>query len=229
MRLRHIERGMRLQLIFNSETKDKRQEYEASYCDLHDVVGESSFVVQCPKLSEDYDSIDPKKVMEVSFTSGMSIFTFTGRIAGKKQKDMIIIEKMSEVKELNRRIYQRDELRVEVKIYVLNEDMMGESSYSSPVIEPSMKEMCFDISAGGMCIITNSVLKPEHQKFFLIDFNVGDRERFLLPSVLVRRSNYARSRVGKYDYGFQFVFDNMPDEKSRLTRAILGKKLSSAR
>jgi len=42
---------------------------------------------------------------------------------------------------------------------------------------------------------------------------------------LVRRSNYPRTKLGRYDYGFQFIYEKLPEEKARLTRAILNKKL----
>ena len=228
MLLRHIDKGTRLQIIVNPENAEIREEYEASFYDMHNIVSEKSFIVQCSKLYRHLDTLDQNADMEVSFSQGASVYTFFGAIIGKKQ-DMVILEQMGDVKTVNRRIYQRDELRVDVRVYKLREDMQNERKYSQPTEGPVLTELSFDISAGGMCIITNKFLKPEYHKFYLIEFNMGDKERFLLPAEIVRRSNYLRSAVGKFDYGFKFIFDNMPEEKSRLTKAILGKKLSSLR
>ena len=226
MQLRHFDRGMRLQIFIRNDNGDI-EEYEAQYYDLHDLVGETSFLAQSSKLSREYDTIDQNVTLEISAFRGATVYTFAGRIIGKKSPEMVIIELISDIKTLNRRIYQRDELRIDVRIHKMEEDKMNEPRYEQPMTEPVMTEMSFDISAGGMCVITNKVLRPENHKHFLIDFYLAEKERFLLPSLLVRRSNYARSAVGKFDYGFKFIFDNMPDEKARLTKAILGRKLSS--
>jgi hypothetical protein len=69
-------------------------------------------------------------------------------------------------------------------------------------------------------------LTSKHDPNYLIEFNLSEKDRFVLPAKLVRRSNYPHSKLGKYDYGFQFIFEKMPDEKGRLSRAILNRKLS---
>ena len=51
------------------------------------------------------------------------------------------------------------------------------------------------------------------------------KDRFVIPAKIVRKSNYPRTKIGRYDYGFQFIFDSMPEEKAKLTTAILNKKL----
>ena len=226
MQLRHIERGTRLQIRPVSNQGVDDEVYEALFHDVHDLVKETSFVVQCSRLNRNYLQIGRNTVLEVSFTKGPEVYTFTGRVISKMYSDMVIIEQVAEIMTLNRRIYQRDEIRVEVKVYGLPEDMCNERRFVQPVSKPLLSDVSFDISAGGMCIVTNVVLKSDCDPYYLLEFSLSSKDQFLLPSIAVRKSNFARSRIGKFDYGFQFIFDNMPDEKSRLTKSILSKKLS---
>ena len=153
----------------------------------------------------------------------------TGRLSGKLYNDMVIVDMVSGIETMNRRTYDRDEIRVEVKIYGLPEDQISESKFMKPIGKPAMTDMSFDISSGGLCVISNTVLHSEFEPFYLVEFSLGEWDQFMLPAKLVRASNYARTKIGKYDYGFQFIFDHLPNEKGRLTKAILSKKLSYLR
>ena len=226
MILKYIERGMRIYLRMASASSDSDGEYTAIFHDMHDLVNETSFVAKSSELSNSFNTLDRNAVMEVSFSNGPSIYSFNGRVIGKTRNDMVIIERLTDIEILNRRAFQRDEIRVEVRIYALSEDMISMPKYSRPWEAPLMADMSFDVSSGGICIITNKALNEKHDPYYLIEFALSDRDSFLLPAKLVRRSNYARSKIGKYDYGFQFLFDQIPDEMSRLTKAILSKKLS---
>jgi len=226
MVLRLIERGTQLHIADPAGQIDGIMEYDAIYHDIHDLVRESSFIVQCSKLNRNYNRLDRNTILEISFTKGPNIYSFTGRIAGKMYTDMVIIEQLSEIETLNRRIYQRDEIRVEVRVYGLPEERLSGPRYTVPETKPILTDVSFDVSSGGMCIISNILLNSEYDPYYLVEFSLSDKDWFLFPSKLVRRSKYARSRVGKYDYGFQFIFDNLPEEKGRLTKSILSKKLS---
>ena len=226
MVLRLIKRGTQLSIIDRSAQDEDSGVYEALFHDMHDVVKGTSFIIQCSKLNRNYDKIGPNAVLEISYVEGPSIYKFTGRIAGKTYTDMLIIEQLSEIEELNRRIYQRDEIRVEVKIFGIPEGEINSEKFVIPSLKPTLSDVSFDVSAGGMCIITNAALKSEHDPYYIMEFSLSEKDQFLLPAKIVRRSNHPRTKIGRHDYGFQFIFDNLPNEKSRLTKAILSKKLS---
>ena len=229
MILRHIERGTQLCISDPAGQIDGILEYDAIFHDMHDLVRETSFVVQCAKISRNFSSFDRNAILEISFTKGPNIYSFTGRITSKINNDMIVFEQTSEIETLNRRIYQRDEIRVEVKVYGLPEELLNAPRYTIPDTKPVLTDVSFDVSSGGMCIISNIVLSTEYDPYYLVEFFLSDKDWFLFPAKLVRRSKFARSRVGKHDYGFQFIFDNLPEDKIRLTKAILNKKLSFLR
>ena len=226
MRLGLIERGTRLKIGVQDVSGIESDAYDATFYDMHDLINETSFIVQCLKLNRNLNKLDKNAVLDISFSIGATVHTFTGRAAGKMYNDMVIIEQIDEIETVNRRKYQRDELHVELRLYELSEDKINESKYASPQTPPVLVDMSFDVSSGGMCIITDASLKPEYDPYYLAEFSLGEKDTFILPAKLVRRSKYARSKVGKNDYGFKFMFENMPNEMGRLTKAILSEKLS---
>jgi len=226
MLLRHIERGARIQICVESEQHTDNDIYDAVFYDMHDLINETSFVAQCTKLNKNYSELDRNTVLRIEFSSGSDVLAFNGRAIGKMYGDLVIIEQLTAIEPLMRRMYQRDEIRFEVQVYGLPIEMVNETRFKPPGMKPIISDVSFDISSGGICIVSNTVVDSRHDPYYLIDFSLSNKDQFLLPAKLVRRTNCVRSRVGRYDYGFQFIFDNMPDEKRRLTKAILSRKLS---
>ena len=226
MVLGHIERGMRLIMRAGSESGHNDNVYTATFQNIHDLTTESTFVAKSAELSKHYSGFDGNEALEVSFSNGPNIYTFSGRVIGKKSGDVIIVEQLTDIETLNRREYQRDEIRVETKVYPLSEESINDSKVTRTTGAPVLTDVSFDISVGGMCIVTNKSLDTKYDPYYLVEFTINNRDGFILPSKLVRRSNYARSRIGKYDYGFQFLFKNATEDMARLTKAILSKKLS---
>ena len=230
MELRHIVRGTRLRIIVRTiGDQDCFDEYDAVYQDVHDLTNETSFEVKCAEFSSNYSKYHRHSTLEMSFTGGPSVYTFFGRPIEKLSNDLIVIEQTTNIETLNRRKYQRDEIRVEVRLYSLSEDMLSQTRHNRPGTMPLLLDVSFDISAGGMCIVTNSSLHEKHDPFYLVEFYLSDKDWFLIPARLVRRSNNPRSKVGKNDYGFQFIYHEASDDMSRLTKAILSRKLSFIR
>ena len=225
MQLRHIERGTHMQIRFKTEQGDEYETYDAVFNDIHDPESETLFTVQCSKMNRNYSNLGQDSLLEIDFTMGPEVHTFTGRAVSKTSGDLVAIEQLTEIDTTNRRFFQRDEIRVDVRLYALPEEKINERKYSPPVNKPVFTDVSFDISAGGICIVTNKILKSEHDQYYLIEFSLSNMDQFLLPAKVVRKSEFIRSKIGKYDYGFQFIFDNMPKEKSRLTKSILNKKL----
>ena len=224
MQLRHIERGALLKIKAKGE-QGENIVYEAMFYDMNDPIYESTFVVQCSKLNRNYKKHGKDERMDISFNVGPSAYAFSGRLGGKTYSDLVVIEKTSAIEEINQRKDQRDDIRVEVRIYGLPKDMLEERMYDRPEVPPSLVDLSFDISNGGMSVVSDINLTSEHDPYYLLDFSFNRKDSFILPAMLVRRSDDARSKVGKYDYGLRFLFDSMPNERNRLANAILSKKL----
>jgi c-di-GMP-binding flagellar brake protein YcgR len=223
MSLGKIDRGMKLYIFEALDNRAVSDEYESVFRYSE---SDKLFVVQSTGLFDHFDKINPKSILVIGYSEGPNILSFTGRAAEKLRGGLVMIEQLTEIKSFNRRKYDRDELRLKVNVYGVPEAKTTGTRFEKPGNPPDMTDTTFDVSAGGICIITNTLLNSKFDPYFLMEFAFSEKDAFLLPAKLVRRANYPRTKIGRYDYGFQFIYDKIPDEKSRLTRAILNRKLS---
>jgi len=223
MILGHIKRGTILSVFEELEQRAVSEEYEAIF---RYVDSGKQFVVQSAELYESFDSMEKGVRLNFSFVVNPYTYTFTARAIEKQRSSgMVLVEQLADIETISRRKYDRDEFRFNVRVFGLPEAKAGATKFEKPEVQPDISDVTYDLSAGGMCVISNTLLSSKHDPNYLIEFELSDKDLFLLPAKLVRRSNYARAKVGRYDYGFQFAFDNIPDEKGRLSRAILSRKL----
>ena len=223
MDLRHIERGTKLQIYEELQQRAVSDEHEAVFR-YHE--SDKLIVVQCAWLYENYDRLNLGAQLNVSYDTDTDVHSFIGRAREKlRGNGLVMIEQLTDMETKSRRQFDRDEIRVSVSVYGLPEAKISASSFEKPDNKPDFTDISFDISSGGVCVITNTLLNSKYDPYYLVEFAFSEKDSFLLPSRVVRKSNYPRTKIGRYDYGFQFIFDNMPEEKSRLTRAILNKKL----
>ena len=224
MDVRHIARGAKLIIYEEIQQRAVSDEYEAV---LRYHESDRLLVVQCSWLYDNYDRLNLGAQLNISYDTAVGVNSFTGLAREKlRGNGQVMIEQISEVETKSRRQFDRDEIRVNVSVYGLQEAKVSSPSFEKPDSEPDIKDVSFDISSGGLCVITNTLLSSKHDPFYLVEFSFSDKDTFLLPSKIVRKSNYPRTKVGRYDYGFQFVFDKIPDEKGRLSRSILSRKIS---
>jgi len=224
MNLGYITKGAKLIIFEEMQQRAVSEEYEAIFRYLEN---DKHLVVQSSWLYDNYDRLNLGAKLNISFeVSPAAMGSFTG-VAKEKLRGngLVMIEQITGIEEKSRRKYDRDELRVNVKVYGLPEAKVNSSVFEKPASEPDLKDTSFDVSSGGLCIVTNTLLSSKYDPYYLVEFEFSDKDSFLLPSKIVRKSNYPRTKIGRYDYGFQFIYDNLPEEKSRLTRAILSKKL----
>ena len=224
MNLGYIKKGAKLVFYEEMQQRAVSDEYEATFRYLEN---DKHLVVQSTWLYENYDRLNLGAKLNISFeASPAAMGSFIGVAKEKlRANGLVMIEQISAIEEKTRRKYDRDELRVHVKVYGLPEAKVNSSVFEKPASEPDLKDISFDVSSGGLCVVTNTLLSSKYDPFYLVEFEFNDKDSFLLPSKIVRKSNYPRTKIGRYDYGFQFIYDNLPEEKSRLTRAILNKKL----
>ena len=224
MNLRHIERGTKLKIYEELQQRAVSDEHDAVLRYLED---DRLVVVQCAWLYDNYDRLNLGAQLNVSYESNATIHSFLGLAKEKlRGNGLVMIEQITDIETKSRRQFDRDEIRVGVNVFGLPEAKVSSTVFYRPEAAPDLSDITFDVSSGGLCVVTNTLLSSKYDPYFLVEFAFTEKDRFLLPSRIVRKSNYPRTKIGRYDYGFQFIFDNMPEEKSRLTRAILNKKLS---
>jgi len=225
MNLGFIKKGAKLVIFEEMQQRAVSDEYEAT---LRYLENDKHLVVQCSWLYDNYDRLNLGAKLNISFEASPAVMgSFIG-VAKEKLRGngLVMIEQISVIEEKSRRKYDRDEIRVMVQVFGLPEAKVSSSAFQRPPGDPDLKDVSFDVSSGGLCVVTNTLLSSKYDPYYLVLFEFNDKDRFLLPSRIVRKSNYPRTKIGRYDYGFQFIYDNLPEEKSRLTRAILNKKLS---
>jgi len=224
MDISQISRGTTLRIFEELQQRALSDEHEAvlRYHETNRLI-----VVQCSWLYDNYDRLNLGAKLNVSYGDDVNTYSFIGRAHEKlRSHGLVMIEQLTDVTASSKRQFSRDELRLSVSIYGLPEGKLSAVPYQKPDTKPELTDVSFDISSGGLCLVTNILLSSKFDPYYLVEFTLSEKDSFLIPSKLVRRSNYPRTKIGRYDYGFQFVFDYMPDEKSRLTRAILNRKIS---
>jgi len=223
MELSLIERGTKLKVYEELQQRAISDEYEAVFR-YHE--SDRLIVVQCSWLYENFDKLSLGARLNISYSDDVNEYAFIGLAKEKlRGHGLVMIEQLTDVETTSHRQFNRDELRVNVNVYGLPEAKVTATTFEVPATAPDLRDVSFDISSGGICVVTNTLLSSKYDPYYLVDFYITEKDRFILPTRLVRRSNYPRTKIGRYDYGFQFMFDRIPEEKSKLTRAILNKKI----
>jgi len=223
MDLTNIARGTKLKVYEELQQRAISDEYEAVFRYQE---SDRLLVLQCAWLYENFDKLSLGAKLNISYGDEVNTYVFIGAAKEKlRGNGLVMIEQLTDVETTSRRLFNRDELRVNVSVYGLQDAKNTEAIFDKLDVAPDLKDVSFDISSGGVCIVTNTLLSSKYDPYYLVVFNLSEKDRFILPTRLVRRSNYPRTKIGRYDYGFQFIFDKIPEEKSRLTRAILNKKI----
>ena len=227
MELRHIERGTKLTIYEELQQRAVSDEHEAVFRYME---SDRLIVVQCAWLYENFNKLNLGAKLNVSYDAQATMHSFTGLAKEKlRANNLVMIEQVSSIETKSRRQFDRDEIRLNVNVFGIPEAKMSSTEFEKPTSPPDLSDITFDVSSGGLCVITNKLLSSKFDPYFLVEFAFNDKDSFIIPSRIVRKSNYPRTKIGRYDYGFQFIFDNLPEEKSRLTRAILNRKLSAGR
>jgi len=223
MELSLLERGTKLKVYEELQQRAISDEYEAVFR-YHE--NDKLIVVQCAWLYENFDKLSLGARLNLSYSDEINEYAFIGEAKEKlRGHGLVMIEQLTDIETTSHRQFNRDELRVNVNVYGLPEAKITATVFDIPKTAPDLRDVSFDISSGGICVVTNTLLSSKYDPYYLVDFNLTEKDRFILPTRLVRRSNYPRTKIGRYDYGFQFMFDKIPEEKSKLTRAILNKKI----
>jgi len=223
MDLGHIERGTKLIIYEEIQKRAISDEHEAVFRSFEE---DKFVIVHCSWLYDNYDRLSLGAQLNVSYGTEATVYFFMGQARERlRSNGLVKIEKLSEIVEKNRRQVDRDEIKVNVSVYGLPEAKLSSETFELPPNAPDFSDVSFDISSSGLCVITNTLLSSKHDPNYLVDFSLSEKDRFLLPARVMRKSNYPHTKIGRYDYGFQFIFDKMPEEKDKLTTAILKKKL----
>ena len=224
MTLGHIERGAVLSIFEQIDDRAVSDEFEAVFKYLED---DKLFIAQCSNLSDRFDQLDKASLLNITLRIGPYVNTFTGHVREKRKGGMVLIEQLTEIQTLSRRQFDRDELRIGIRVFSIPQEEIGMDAFELHKERLVLSDLTFDLSAGGFCIITNKNIDLRHDPYYLAEFAFSEKDYFRLPSQIVRRSVHQRTKIGRNDYGFEFIYDKFPEEQERLENAIVIKKLAS--
>ncbi len=226
MHLTFVEKGTPMSIMLNRAFEEGAVTYDATFYYLH---SETSFYAKSEALYNDFHNIGFGDRMQVTFSRMASTYTFNARaqsILVEGSARLIHIEQLGGMEEADRRSDYRDEITISVQLFGLNKAEYGEKRFVQAEFSPAFMSETFDISSGGLCLVSNKELDSPFEPYFLCKFSLGN-ERFALPSKLVRKGNCPQTTLFRYDYGLFFLFEGIERERTRLTDAISDAKLSS--
>jgi hypothetical protein len=215
MLLKFIERdtAMKIQVIVNGENVGEA--YTASFYDLDT---DTLFFVRCHELYDRFPDLPPGAHLKVTFWLRENMYMFEGRpieLAPHMGSNSVLIKQTTDIDVSSLRRDARNEMSVLVRLYTFFP--YGTASVADG--ELIFTAETFDISAGGFCLVSNEPFEAK-ELLFTAEFNLSGRSDFLLPAKLVRRGDSPQTVLYHFDYGFVFLFDDCPNEKSRLSAAI---------
>lgn len=227
MHLKFWEKGINLSIGLYTGKDEVGEEFNATFYELID---DMNFYADSAALFKALQNLPEPPKLKIAFFRGSNMFAFVGKCKAFKTTQgryLTHIEQASPIEQSSRRRDPREELNIRVALYGLPEAQLNQPSYSLPGERPDFTSSTLNVSAGGLCLVSNEKLKSIYEPYFLVDFSLSSKDRFLLPAKLVRRSNCPQTVLYKYDYGLFFMFESMPEEKQRLQMAIFRAKLSS--
>ncbi|HBU12697.1 MAG TPA: hypothetical protein DEB31_08230 [Clostridiales bacterium] len=219
MTITSIKDGTVLQAVKEGTDTVHRVTFSAPYKD-------DSFFVK----SREFYTVAEKEIgtqYRLSFYSGDSLCTFLcviQRVFIKSGSFLTLLEQVSDIEETSQRKYLREDIAAKITLHNLSEDDYKNSRFSTgPAV---FSGMSINISAGGLCIVSNEKLRPSEEPYYLAEFSLG-KDTFLLPSILARRTDAPHFMGYRYSYSFEFLFDLLPAEQNRLLGVLINTKAAA--
>lgn len=226
---------MKLRLIDASVTMQISEEIDGEPVGFngdvafHSALSDDIFYVSSMQLFRHLDSLNPDAYLKITFSSKAKMYQFKAKAINATSKAgqfLVLIEMHSEIEEFSRRKYPRDELVVKVSLFGLPETDLNKERFNTQDYIPVFTCKTFDIGAGGMCLVSNDKIISKYGPYYLLEFILNGKDTFVLPAKMVRQGNCPQTSLYRYDYGICFLFDQMPEEQKRLTRALFNAKVS---
>jgi hypothetical protein len=218
--LKFIERNTSMKLELITDEEGEGVVYTARFFDPDT---NNSFFADSEQLSAQLSELPPDARFKSTFWLRDNMYTFETRVlaaADHLGSYMLLLEQLTPIAVTSRRSDIRNEMRIIVNLYEIEPDVVGQAPYRIlPDCEPSYTAETFDISAGGFCLVSNDPL-DSGAHLFLAEFCLAGKHDFLLPVRLLRAGNCPQTVLFHFDYGFLFIFDSIPDEKTRIAAAI---------
>jgi len=225
LELRFVEYGLPMQV--------RKQSYDAVHgqvfhTEFYAAANPPCFWLKSEELYNSFPGLGVDTHLNITFDLERRSYRFSGELKGTRQEDgayLTLLEQIEPIEEVSVRRDSRTEMRLEVSVYGLIREPRPHKA--SEIAEMSCE--VFDISAGGLCLVSNEYFHSPFEPYFMLEFNFRGKGYFLLPAQLVRKGSCPQTVLFAYDYGFNFLYDDFPGEKERLAAAIFDAQLEQLR
>ncbi len=226
MHLKFIEKGTPMTIVPGKASGRGESSYDVTF---YDMSSDTAFLVQNGALYNAVSTSDIGDRILVAFSRAAYVYTFYARAISAMVEGgayLIKIEQLTGMEEVNRRSDHRDEITINVRLFGLNESDLIAKRFIKADYSPEFTSETFDVSSGGLCLVSNNEFESSYEPYFMCEFSLG-QERFLLPAKLVRKGNCPQTTLFRHDYGLAFLREGIERERTRLIDALFNVKISS--
>jgi len=178
------------------------------------------FSIYCPDLISRERTPQEGDYLQITYFRGADTYTFQGRVShiamGYGQK-LLFANAVTPIEKSNR----RKSLRIPISLpaVVRRPDQPANQAHRCTT---------YDISANGLCLVSNQKLDLTHGSDFTIEIELPTYiEPFVLPVKHVRTGSSRQQRQYKYNHAFIFDGDNVAIKIADLTIALFKLRLES--
>lgn len=223
MEIKNIKTETMLRFVL---AEDETVAFKVTFFDLYT---DKSFFVKSKELYEYASKAGRPLSFEINFFLDDASCNCTGRtekVFIRSGSYLTLINQTSEIERTNPRRHQRESIATRVILYRLPEDEFNSNNFVRELSRVELSCMSFDISGGGFCLMSNDALRHPGEPHYLAEFTLNGNELFVLPVRLVRSDKAPPMSRVRYDYGFAFQYDNLPNEERRLIGALINVKMA---
>ena len=203
-------------------TTDEKNVLQAEFVDnLNDLV----FYVKSAEIINNIDEY-LNKTVEVETTANDQRYSFKCRIMGinkdKYPLDTLMFIVTSDFRPIHLRATERLDVFFVVKIYEY-------SAASANLLQGKFltASQSIDVSKDGIGVYTDYKFDENTDigKIFTVEFEISRNYIFSIPAKLIRVKKYLGGGARSFDYGFLFVFDDLPKTREKLIMSIFNARL----
>ena len=217
MELRFIEEGVKMDIQISAKKN--------TYIDGKNFLGTflrsdfgNDFYVQCDELYVHANTLTPECALNISFFKGAEVAMFRARLSDTRLlggRYVLLLTAISPIEKHSRRRSPRIEASFPINIYTGNE------------VDLISKETTFDISNGGICVVTNNRLPLKQGETYHLEFSLGPSQIFSLTTRLVRSGNSDQNLNYRFDHAFVFDYPEGDEKTNQLALALFDYRLKN--
>ncbi|MCL2574650.1 MAG: PilZ domain-containing protein [Defluviitaleaceae bacterium] len=221
MQLRFIPAGTRLDVQVSLDGSRAYTE-EILFGTFVDTYNDLLFSIECPQLLKQSRVPEEGDFVRFTFFRGAESYTFEGKLSSIDTdfgKTLLYINAVSPIEKASRRKSQRIQVSLPAALYIPAGDqnnMPGEFSCQCTT---------FDISAQGLCLLSNTKLDLRHGSDFVIEIRLPSYDPFIIPAKHIRTGNCPQLMQYRHDHAFGIDSETSSSKIYNLTLAIFQLKL----